>query len=114
MVAHNVAWAIARSFENDVVVADLDLAFGTAGLDFNQDPTQGIAEAVNAPDRLDDMFLDRLLATLLRPPEPARGAGDARPHLRFRARAPSSRSSTSPRPACPAVVLDLPHVWTAG
>ena len=67
MVAHNVAWAIARNFENDVVVADLDLAFGTAGLDFNQDPTQGIAEAVNAPDRLDDNFLDRLLATLLRP-----------------------------------------------
>ena len=62
MVAHNVAWAIARSFENDVVVADLDLAFGTAGLDFNQDPPQGIAEAVHAPDRLDDNFLDRLLA----------------------------------------------------
>ena len=31
MVAHNVAWAIARDFKNDVVVADLDLAFGTAG-----------------------------------------------------------------------------------
>ncbi|MCR4283480.1 MAG: CtpF protein, partial [Bauldia sp.] len=62
MVAHNVAWSVARSFENDVVVADLDLAFGTAGLDFNQDPAQGIAEAVGAPDRLDDNFLDRLLA----------------------------------------------------
>src|SRR4029079_18098427 len=62
MVAHNVAWAVARNFHNDVVVADLDLAFGTAGLDFNQDPTQGIAEAVHAPERLDDVFLDRLLA----------------------------------------------------
>ena len=61
-IAHNVAWAIARCFESDVVIADFDLAFGTAGLDFNQDPTQGIAEAVNAPDRLDDNFLERLLA----------------------------------------------------
>ena len=66
-VAHNVAWAIARTFESDVVIADFDLAFGTAGLDFNQDPTQGIAEAVNAPDRLDDNFLERLLAKALRP-----------------------------------------------
>jgi pilus assembly protein CpaE len=39
-VAHNVAWAIARDLALDSVVADLDLAFGTAGLDFNQDPPQ--------------------------------------------------------------------------
>jgi len=32
-IAHNVAWAIARDLALDTVVADLDLAFGTAGLD---------------------------------------------------------------------------------
>src|SRR5215468_2200715 len=37
-VAHNIAWAIARDFALDSVVTDLDLAFGTAGLDYNQDP----------------------------------------------------------------------------
>ena len=41
---------------------DLDLAFGTAGLDFNQDPPQGIAEAVFSPDRIDTAFVDRLLS----------------------------------------------------
>ena len=46
----------------DAVVTDLDLAFGTAGLDFNQDPPQGIAEAVFSPDRIDTAFVDRLLA----------------------------------------------------
>jgi pilus assembly protein CpaE len=60
-IAHNVAWSIARSFDQPTVVADLDLAFGTAGLDFNQDPPQGIAEAVFAPDRLDANLVDRLL-----------------------------------------------------
>jgi pilus assembly protein CpaE len=44
-----------------VTIADLDLAFGTTGLDFNQDPMQGIAEALAAPERLDDQLLDRLL-----------------------------------------------------
>src|SRR6478609_7080121 len=40
-ISHNVAWAIARDLALDSVVADLDLAFGTAGLDYNQDPAQG-------------------------------------------------------------------------
>ena len=61
-VAHNVAWAIARDLSLDSVVADLDLAFGTAGLDYNQDPPQGIADAVFSPDRVDTAFIDRLLS----------------------------------------------------
>ncbi len=112
MVAHNVAWSIARNFENDVVVADLDLAFGTAGLDFNQDPTQGIAEAINQPDRLDDNFLDRLLAR-------------CSDHLSLLA-APATLDRTYDfdestfenvidvaQSGVPAVILDVPHVWTA-
>ena len=112
MVAHNVAWAVARNFESDVVIADFDLAFGTAGLDFNQDPTQGIAEAVNAPDRLDDNFLDRLLAR-------------CSDHLSLLA-APATLDRTYDfdegafdqvidvaQSGVPAVILDLPHAWTA-
>ena len=45
-VAHNVAWAISSGFESDVILTDLDLAFGTANIDFDQDPAQGVAEAV--------------------------------------------------------------------
>ncbi len=112
MVAHNVGWAIARAFQSDVVVADLDLAFGTAGLDFNQDPTQGIAEAVNSPDRIDDNFFDRLLAK-------------CSDHLSLLA-APATLDRTYDfgenafeqvidiaQAGVPAVVLDLPHSWTA-
>jgi pilus assembly protein CpaE len=61
-VAHNIAFSIARDLMLDAVVTDLDLAFGTAGLDFNQDPPQGIAEAVFSPDRIDNAFVDRLLS----------------------------------------------------
>jgi pilus assembly protein CpaE len=112
MVAHNVGWSIARSFENDVVVADLDLAFGTAGLDFNQDPAQGIAEAVSSPDRLDDNFLDRLLAR-------------CSDHLSLLA-APATLDRTYDfnetafehvidvaQSGVPTVILDIPHAWNA-
>jgi pilus assembly protein CpaE len=51
-IAHNIAWAIARDVQLDTVVGDLDLGFGTAGLDYNQDPPQGIADAVFSPDRI--------------------------------------------------------------
>ncbi|HEY5080736.1 MAG TPA: CpaE family protein [Bauldia sp.] len=112
MIAHNVAWSIARSFQNDVVVTDLDLAFGTAGLDFNQDPAQGIAEALNAPDRLDDNFLDRLLArcadhlSLLAAPATLDRTYDF------------TESAFEPvidiaQAGMPAVVLDVPHAWNA-
>jgi pilus assembly protein CpaE len=60
-VCHNVAWALSEALKSDVIVADLDLAFGTAGLDFNQEATQGIAEALQAPERLNEAALGRLL-----------------------------------------------------
>ena len=61
-VCHNTAFAIASALKSDVVIADFDLPFGTAGLDFNQDPLQGLADALASPDRLDEMLLDRLLS----------------------------------------------------
>jgi pilus assembly protein CpaE len=112
MVAHNVAWSIARNFENDVVVADLDLAFGTAGLDFNQDPAQGIAEAVSAPDRLDDNFLDRLLAkcsdhlSLLAAPAILDRTYDFREDA-------FEQVIDLAQAGVPAVILDVPHAWNA-
>ncbi|MEX0852494.1 MAG: AAA family ATPase, partial [Bauldia sp.] len=112
MVAHNIAWAIARSFESDVAVADFDLAFGTAALDFNQDPTQGIADAINAPDRLDDTFLDRLLArcsdhlSLLAAPATLDRTYDF-------AEAAFDQVIDVAQAGVPAVILDLPHMWTA-
>ena len=60
-VCHNASWALSEILKSNVVIADLDLAFGTAGLDFNQDPVQGIADALATPERLDEVLLDRLL-----------------------------------------------------
>lgn len=61
-VAHNLAWTLSRILDQPTVIVDMDLPFGTAGLDFNQDPPQGIADAVFANDRLDANFVERLLS----------------------------------------------------
>ena len=61
-IAHNLAWAISRGLSTATVIADSTSALARRGSNFNQDPPQGIAEAVFAPDRLDANFLDRLLS----------------------------------------------------
>jgi pilus assembly protein CpaE len=110
-VAHNIAWAIARDLALDSVVADLDLAFGTAGLDYNQDPPQGIADAVFSPDRVDTAFIDRLLSkctdhlSLLAAPATLDRVYD------FGAEAFDSILD-SLRSSIPCVVLDVPHQWS--
>jgi pilus assembly protein CpaE len=109
-IAHNISWAIARDLKIDAVVTDLDLAFGTAGLDFNQDPAQGIADAVFSPDRIDTAFVDRLLAkctdhlSLLAAPATLERVYD------FASEAFESILD-SLRATIPCVVLDVPHQW---
>lgn len=111
-VAHNVAWAIARNLDASTVIVDLDIAFGTAGLDFNQDPPQGVAEAVFSPERLDASMLDRLLSrcsdnlALLAAPAMLDRTCDL-------AEDAFDQVFELLRASIPYVVLDVPHVWSA-
>ena len=110
-VAHNIAWALARDLSVDSVIADLDLPFGTAGLDYNQDPTQGIADAVLSPERINTSFIDRLLSkctdhlSLLAAPATLDRVYD------FAAEAFETTFDVL-RATVPCIVLDVPHVWT--
>ncbi len=111
-VCHNVSWCMSELLQSSVVIADFDLAFGTAGLDFNQDPVQGIAEALNSPERLDEVLLDRLLTKCSE-------------HLSiFAAPGTLDRDYDLTADSCdivldvvrqnvPYVTVDLPHVWTS-
>ncbi len=60
-IAHNVGWLVSRTYATDTIITDLDLAFGTASLNFNQEAGMGIAEALTSPERVDATLLDRLL-----------------------------------------------------
>src|SRR3984957_17617487 len=110
-VAHNVAWAIARDLALDSVVIDLDLAFGTASLDYNKDPLQGIANAVFSPDRPDTGLIERLLAkctdnlSLLAAPATLKRVYDFGEQA-FDAIFDTLRMTT------PCIVLDVPHQWS--
>jgi pilus assembly protein CpaE len=111
-IAHNIAWSMSTLFTSEVMVADMDLAFGTANINFDQDPAQGIAEAVFAPERVDEVYLDRLLAqcaerlSLLAAPSTLDRTYD------FDGDAFKGIIETAQRSA-PLLVLDVPHAWTS-
>ncbi|MBD8665065.1 CtpF protein [Rhizobium sp. CFBP 8752] len=110
-IAHNCAFGISSLFSTETILADLDLPFGTANIDFDQDPAQGIAEAVFAPERLDEVFLDRLLTkcsehlSLLAAPSLLDRAYD------FDSMAFQPIIEVLQRSA-PVAVLDIPHGWS--
>ena len=109
-MCHNVAWSISNTYHNEVVLTDLDLAFGTANMNLDQDPTQGIADAVFSPERVDDILLDRLLAkcaehlSLLAAPSTLERTYD------FDSNAFMPILELTQRTA-PSVVVDLPNQW---
>ncbi len=110
-VAHNLAWSLASIADKATIIADFDLAFGTAGLNYNQDPPQGVADAVLAPERVDAMLVDRLLVkcgdnlSLLAAPATLDRALDFS-EAAFDTLIDAMRAST------PWIVVDLPHQWS--
>ena len=110
-LAHNVAHALSEHMQSSTVIVDYDLPFGTAGLDFNQDPLQGFADALSKPDRLDPVLLDRMTARcgerLSLFAAPASLAED------YEHSADTYEEVLSKiRATAPYVVLDLPHLWS--
>jgi pilus assembly protein CpaE len=111
-IAHNIAWSIAERQESSATLLDLDLSFGTAALDFNQDPPQSIADALMAPDRVDDVFLERVTTKqtqrlqMLTAPATLEREFELDPQSYEMVIERVRRTS-------PFVVLDLPHIWTS-
>jgi pilus assembly protein CpaE len=111
-IAHNVAWSVAQHLRQDCLILDLDFAFGTAGLNFNQDPPHGLADAVAATQKMDQTLLDRLMSkaanhiNLLTAPVMLDRTFD------FAERDFEQIVELSQK-TMPVVILDIPHTWTS-
>ena len=110
-VAHNTAYAMSERIGVNTVIVDYDLPFGTAGLDFNQDPLGGVADALSQPDRLDATLLDRMMVrctdklSLFAAPATLDADWDIQPDA-------FEEVTSRIRSTAPFVVLDLPHLWS--
>ena len=110
-IAQNMAASIGEAGKVAVILADLDLQFGSVALNLNFQSGNNLAEQLGDAARLDDAVLDRLLVS--------RGR-----NLRVLASMPAALDSVQPgldlldkvidlaQASFPYVVLDLPHVWS--
>jgi len=110
-IAHNLAWALSESAEVNTALIDLDLSFGTTALDFNHENQQTVADALLAPDRVDDAVVSKLLSkvtdrlSLFTAPASVSQIIDI----------PADSYTTiidTVRRVMPYVVLDIPHAWS--
>jgi pilus assembly protein CpaE len=110
-LSHNVGWCIAERLKVHTTIVDFDLPFGTLALNFNEEPTQGVADALAAPERLDDVLLDRVLVkvsdhlALFTAPNMLERGYEAEP-------AAYESVLDSVRQMSPCVIVDLPHIWS--
>ena len=110
-IAHNLAWALSERCKVNSTLVDLDLNFGTTGLDFNQDTAATIADALMSPDRFDDAVMGRLITkatdrlSLFTAPATLDRTYNLDPETYVRV-------LEQVRGSVPFVVLDLPHIWS--
>ena len=109
-IAHNIAWCLSELIDQETALVDLDASWGTTGLDFAYDASQGLEEALAEPERLDETLLDRIMIrhtaklTIL----PTSGSLQQKPILE-----PEAYEAVvdGVRSISPLTILDMPHLW---
>jgi len=95
----------------DTALVDLDASWGTAGLDFAYDASQGLEEALAEPERLDETLLDRIM--IRHTPKlsmlPTAGSLNAAPVMTSEA---YEAVVDAVRGISPMTILDMPHYWS--
>jgi len=109
-LAHNTAWCLSERVQQETALVDLDSSWGTTGLDFAYDATQGLEEALAQPERLDDTLLDRIMLrhTAKLSILPAAGTLNIDPIMDADA---FETVVNGVRKISPVSILDMPHIW---
>ncbi len=111
VIAHNVAYELAETYDEQVIVVDLDITYGTAALNFNMNPRQTIVDALSNSASLDAAmvnqylmeFEDTKLSVLASPASLNTGL-----HVSSE---PLDAVLKAVKPMAGFIILDIPHVW---
>ncbi|MDP7386173.1 MAG: pilus assembly protein CpaE, partial [Nitrospinota bacterium] len=111
VIAQNVAHELTVAYDEQAIIVDLDLSYGTAALTYNMQPRQTIVDALSQTDRLDASLLNQFfmdfgeskLSVLASPASLSIGRNVT----------PESLDSLMRilKPMAEFIVLDVPHVW---
>jgi pilus assembly protein CpaE len=60
-LATSIAWIAAQERRRRVALVDLDLQYGTVALSLDLEPSHGLREALENPNRIDSLFMERVM-----------------------------------------------------
>jgi pilus assembly protein CpaE len=60
----NLGWILSMKFKRHVILNDLNIQNGSLALEFGLEPTSGLAELLQNPARIDQVFIDRATLTI--------------------------------------------------
>jgi pilus assembly protein CpaE len=109
-IAHNVSWHLSQKNSIETILTDLDLAFGTASLNFNHEAGGGIFEALSQPDRVDSTLIDRLMSKISNKLNLLNGPNGVEKDYNIEAHAVEAVLNVV-RSSSPMVVVDCPNLW---
>lgn len=109
-LAQNAAWQLAEMISDDVIYIDFDIAFGTAGLAYNTDSKQTVAEALASPERVDPVLIERFLVKYGDHLKLLLSPADLRPEFPIEIEAVEKVLDIA-RQMAPFVIADVPHLW---
>jgi pilus assembly protein CpaE len=61
MIATNLAWLLGHEMDKKTALIDLDPYYGNAPMILNMEPGRGLSEALEAPERIDAVFIERTM-----------------------------------------------------
>ena len=112
ILAHNVASELARLYDEDVIIVDLDIPFGTAALSYNLQPSQTVADALSQAGSLDETMLMRYLESGGKNVSLLCAPGNLNSGIEITPNALEAVLNIVKQMAS-YVVLDVPHMWNA-
>jgi pilus assembly protein CpaE len=112
-IAHNVAWNFSQKQSIETVITDLDLAYGTTGLNFDMRdmPGSGILEVLSQPDRIDATLIDRVMNKLGDKLNLLGSPGGVERDVNVESQAVQAIINTL-RSSSPMIVVDVPYLWS--
>ncbi|NOZ43172.1 MAG: pilus assembly protein CpaE [Alphaproteobacteria bacterium] len=60
-IVSSCAWIIANELNRNTAILDMDIYFGTGALTFDLEPGRGLCDALENPNRIDGLFIERAM-----------------------------------------------------
>ena len=110
VLAHNVGSQLAAMYDEDVIIVDLDIPYGTAALSFNIQPSSSIVDALAQLESIDESLLIRFLESGEKNVSLLCSPGNLNTGVDITDRS-LEKVLTIVRQMASYVILDVPHQW---